>query len=73
MITRERFVNKLRELNFTFIRQADKVELWRQKGTALRVTVPRRDLIPEAHVHGQLRMCGVSEPEILSFLRDARS
>ena len=38
--------------------------MWRQQGTGKRVTVPRRDLIPELHVRTSLQQCGCGASEI---------
>ena len=73
MIKKAFFVNKLRELDFTFVRPADRVELWRQRGSSRRVNVPRRDEIPEAHVIFSLRQCGLEEDEIRAFIQSAKS
>ena len=73
MIPKQHFVNKLRELDFKFNRPGDRVELWRQKGTGKLITVPRRDLIPEAHVRHSLRQCGRGQSEIDAFIAAAKT
>lgn len=72
MIKREHFVNRIRLAGFTFVRQVDRVDLWRQRGSEKRITVPRRDLIPETHVIAALYQCGLSKEEVEKFIAAAR-
>lgn len=64
----EQVVNRLREANFTHKRQAPNVDLWRQKGTQKRVSVPRRDLLEEGIVKVILHQAGLTDDEILAFI-----
>lgn len=68
MIQREQVINRLREANYSFSRQADRVEIWRQRGTGQRVNVARRDLLDEKYVQIVLKQAGLSDQEIRAFL-----
>lgn len=68
MIQREQVINRLREANYSFSRQADRVEIWRQRGTGQRVNVARRDLLDEKYVQIVLKQAGLSDHEIRAFL-----
>jgi hypothetical protein len=72
-VPREHFVNKLRDLGFKFVREASKVELWRQRGSGNLISVPRRDLIPETHVICSLHQCGCGKSEIEAFVAAVKS
>ena len=68
MICRETFINKIRELNFTYKTQQKRTYLWRQKGTTNYIAVPMADLLEEEWVKSQLRQIGVNESDILAFI-----
>jgi len=69
LVSREALVNRLRQAGFTFKRQADRVEIYKQKGTTTRVTVRRRDLLDAEHVSTVLRQAGLTEAEIATFFQ----
>jgi hypothetical protein len=71
VIARERVINKLRELGFSFRKDHWRVSMFR-KGP-LRVEVPKKDLLEDAWVRSQFRQCGLSFAETEEFLRLARS
>ena len=73
MISRQQYINKLREINFTFKRQAPRVDLWRQIGGTKYVTVPRSDQIEDEFVASQLRQAGCTQPEIHAFIAACKS
>lgn len=66
MITRQHFVNKLRELEYHFKKQYKRVSLWK-KGTH-RVMVPRTDLLSPAWVRWTLKQCGETDEAINKFI-----
>jgi len=72
-VGKDHFINKLRDLNFTFNRPGARVELWRQRGTGNIISVPRRDRIPETHVRFSLHQCGCGKSEIDAFISAAKS
>lgn len=73
MVPRERLINKLRELNYTYADQTDKSVLWRKKGGTHSVWIPRKqDPLSATYVANVLRQCGVAPPEIEIFLAQNR-
>ena len=60
--------NALRSLKFTFKRQADRVMIWKQKGTTLRVSVRRNASHDEEYAATVLRQAGMNENDIKAFL-----
>lgn len=71
MLTRESVINKIRQLGFSFKRQADRVDIWR-RGTDT-ISLPRRDRIDEDWVRRQFAYLGLSRDEIEQFIRTAHS
>ena len=70
-VPREQVRERLLRAGFTFKRSADRVEIYRQKGTIRRVALPRRDLIPEVSVRIILSQAGLSPADIDDFLKHA--
>ena len=68
MVRKEAFINKIRELNYTYKKQQKRVDLWRKAGGTHFISVPRRDLLDEEFVSSSLRQAGVSEEEIRTFI-----
>lgn len=73
MILRQRFVNKLRELNYTYKTRQKRTELWRRRGGTHYASVPLSDLLEEEYVTSTLRQAGCPEEEIRSFIAAARA
>lgn len=63
-------INKLREWKFSFRRQCDRTNMWRNG--AQRVFVPMKDLIPCAWVRSQFRQLDMPEAEIEAFIGSSR-
>ena len=63
MIPKDALINALRSLDFTFKRQADRVEIWKQRGTTRRAAVRRRDLLDDKYAETLLRQAGMPEAE----------
>jgi hypothetical protein len=72
MIPRECFVNKLRELGYTFKDRRKTNELWRKKGGTHCVILHTPKLLPCAYVAAVLRSCKVPEKEVTSFIECSR-
>lgn len=70
LISRDQVIARLRQANYTFQRQADRVELWRQRGTGRRVSITRRDMLTEDEVRIVLSQAGLTEQETNQFLRE---
>jgi hypothetical protein len=66
-------INALRSLNFTFKRQADRVMIWKQKGSTLRVSVRRNVSHDEEYAATVLKQAGMGAQEIKAFLASCKS
>lgn len=73
MVRRETFINKIRELQYTYKTQQLRTQLWRKRGGTHRMFVPSCDWLEEDYVTGALRQAGVPDTEIKSFLASAKS
>jgi len=73
MVRTEHVQNKLRELGFTFSRQADRVMIWHQRNGPRRVNLPRRDSIPDARAAILLQQAGETDEAIALFLAASKS
>ena len=69
MIRRERFINKLRELGFSYNSQGDRAVLYKKPGRPGYATVLRRDYLGEDFVRAQLRLVGCPPDDIERFIR----
>ena len=72
-IDRERFINKIRSLDYRFNQQGKRVSIWRKKGGTHFVSVPHTKLLAEDFARHALRQCGLDEDEIQEFLAAART
>jgi len=70
MLKRERFINKLRELSYSFKKETQNTYAYR-KGTHW-VFVPKADLVSETWARATLGTCGCQANEIEEFIRIAR-
>jgi hypothetical protein len=68
-LRRERFINKLRELDYHFARQTDRTYVWRRG--VHHVYVPQKELLPLTYVRQTLKQCGLSESDIEMFIGTA--
>jgi len=71
MVRRETYINKIRELGYTYKGQRPRINLWR-KGMHF-ISVPRRDLLTDEFVKSTLSQAGCQSEEILAFLSSAKS
>ena len=67
MIRRTTFINKIRELGFTFKREQRRTQLWRKSGTTDCISVPTKDLLDEVYVKSSLFQAGLSKDEVDAF------
>jgi ribosome-interacting GTPase 1 len=72
MIPHDALINALRSLKFKFKRQADRVEIYKQSGSTLRVEVRRHDWHDETAVRQILRHAKMPQAEIDGFIAGAR-
>ncbi len=72
MIPNDALINALRSLKFTFKRQSDRVSIYKQRGTTLRVSVRRNKKHDEMYARVILRQAGMLPAEIDSFIASAK-
>ena len=72
MVTRESFINKIRELNYTYKTLQKRTELWRKIGGTHRMSVPRCNMLEDEYVMSTLRQAGCSEEEIKRFISSVK-
>ena len=69
MVSRQSFVNKIRELNYRYKNQQKRTQLWRHAGSTHRIFVPLSDNLADEYVRSQLRQTGLlSTEEIEKFV-----
>jgi len=68
MVRRDTFINKIRELKFTYVTTQKKTFLWRQRGTTNYISVPKADLLDEDYVAHALRQAGLTAEEVKAFI-----
>jgi len=73
MIARDWFINKIRQLGFTFKGQQKRTYLWRQRGGFVYISIPKADLLEDEFVTSSLRHAGLNEEEIKQFIGAAKS
>ena len=72
MITHEALRNAIRSRGFEFKRQADRVEIFKQRGTTTRVELRRISLHDDDYAQTILRQAGFGAEEIADFMREQR-
>jgi len=72
-VPRDRLLNKLRELGFSFRSNAEHADFWRRSSDSVRVTVPRKQLVDEEAVRVILRHAGERAAAIEAFLNQTRA
>ena len=69
MILRDTFINRLRELGYSYNDQTDRSQLWRKKGGTHSVWIRRKeDPLSEAYVRSVLTQCGSAAEDIERFI-----
>ncbi len=72
MIQNTKLINALRSLNYTFKRQADRVCIYKQRGTTKRVEVRRHNWHDEEYCAVLLKQAGMPTEDILKFIAQER-
>lgn len=72
MVRRETFINKIRELGYTFKRPQKRTELWRKRGGTHCIFLPMNVLLEDTYVLSTLAQAGCSEAEAKAFLSLAK-
>lgn len=73
MVRRDAYINKIRELKYTFKCQQKRTYLWRKINGTHYIPVPKADLLEDDFVISTLRQAGLKDAEIQSFLKCAKS
>jgi hypothetical protein len=68
VIPNDALTNALRSLNFTFKRQADRVMIWKQRGSTRRVSVRRNRFHDPDYARVVLKQAGISPEDIEKFI-----
>ena len=68
MVGRDKLINALRKKNFSFKRQTERIDLWKQSGSTLRVQLPRKDTVDPKTAAFILKTAGYGDDEIREFL-----
>ena len=71
MVRRQTYINKIRELGYTFKHERKRIFLWR-KGMHF-IYVPKSELLEEDFVKSTLRQAGLTDEDIQAFIRCAHS
>ena len=73
MVRRESFINKIRELKYSYKSQQKRTYLYRKTGGTHYISVPMADLLEDEYVMSTLRQAGCNDNEIRAFLSVAKS
>lgn len=68
MVSRQSFINKLREQNYTYKNQLKRTYMWKKKGGTHMVFVPMTEFLDDEWVQSQLGQMGCTAEEIKSFI-----
>lgn len=73
MVQRQTFINRIRELGFTYKTHQKRTSLWRKKGGYIYIAIPKAELLEEEFVTINLRRAGLDEEDIKRFIGEAKS
>lgn len=73
MIPRSHYINKIRELNYTYKSRQKRTDLWRKRGGTHYISVPLSDKLEEEFVVATLRQAKCHDDEIRAFINAAKS
>ncbi len=73
MVPRQAFVNKIRELGYSFKAQQRRTFLFRQKNGVNYIAVPKSDLLEDDWVGSNLRRAGLTREQIHKFIAEAKT
>jgi hypothetical protein len=69
MVSRQSFVNKIRDLGYAYKRQLKRTQLWRRAGGTQRIFVPLCDRLDDLYVRSTLHQTGLlTSDEIEQFI-----
>ncbi len=73
MISKKRFVNKLKELGYVFKEQLHYQERYRLRGGTHIIHVRRKDYLDEDYIRSTLKQAGQTREQIEQFLLDSKA
>lgn len=73
MVRREQFVNKIRELGYSYKTQQKRTYLFRRTNSTSYVSVPMADWLEDEFVSHSLRQAGCSDDAIRAFIAACKS
>lgn len=73
MVRRDAFINKIRELGFSYKTTQKRTFLYKKAGAPEYISVPRSELLEEEFVFHSLRQHGCPKEEIDGFIASAKS
>ncbi|OFW21023.1 MAG: hypothetical protein A3H97_04620 [Acidobacteria bacterium RIFCSPLOWO2_02_FULL_65_29] len=68
MVRRDSFINKIRELDYSYKTQQKRTYLYRRKNSTSYICVPMADLLEDEFVAHSLRQAGCTEEQIRTFI-----
>lgn len=72
MVRRDGFINKIRELGYTYKSTQKRTYLWRKVGGTHYISVPKAELLEDDFVTSVLRQAGCTDDSIRSFIASAK-
>ena len=72
MIPRQHFLNKIRQLNYSFKRQTKRVDLYKKQGGTHRIFLPQVKELEDEFVKSSLKHAGCDEEEINAFIASCK-
>jgi hypothetical protein len=72
MIRRDSFINKIRELDYSYKTQQKRTYLYRRKNGTDYISVPMADLLEDEYVMHALRQAHCTEESILLFIASCK-
>ena len=73
MVRRDKFINKIRELNYCYKGQQKRTYLYRKRGGTHYISVSMRELLEDIYVRSALHQAGLKDSEIEDFLKSVKS
>lgn len=73
MVRRESFINKIRELKYSYKDQQKRTYLYRKVGGTHYICVPMAHLLTDEYVISTLRQAGCAEDEIRAFVASTKT
>lgn len=68
-IPRQHFINKIKEMECFFDGFQRNTDMWRKRGTTIRIALPRNDMLDDLFVRTALVLAECTEEEAEEFIR----